>query len=132
MSLPRILTQERADILFCPGGVIATRVPSSCKSVTMFRNMIPFDRSVIEKLPLGWQKLRNFILRGTMLRSMSSADLTIFISNHARGVIERLAVIPNAVTIPHGIGDSFRTYDKETAPAKLAALRGVSPVCVAI
>ncbi len=81
--------------------------------MTMFRNMIPFDPGVVEKLPFGWQKLRNFMLRRAMLRSMSRADLTIFISSHARGIIQRLATIQRAVTIPHGISEGFRTYDKQ-------------------
>jgi glycosyltransferase involved in cell wall biosynthesis len=79
----------------------------------MFRNMMPFDRSVVAKLPFGWQKLRNLLLRRAMLDSMRSADLTIFISGHARALIERLAPIPKAVTIPHGISDSFRTHDRD-------------------
>jgi glycosyltransferase involved in cell wall biosynthesis len=39
---------------------------------------------------------------------MATADLTIFISDHARALIERRARIPNPVTIPHGISDAFR------------------------
>ena len=74
--------------------------------------MIPFDRNVVERLPFGWQRVRNFILRRVMLRSMGKADLTIFISDHARGVIERIERIPGAITIPHGIGEAFRTHGK--------------------
>ena len=112
IALPRVLARESAQVLFCPGGVVATRAPSGCKTVTMFRNMIPFDRRVVERLPFGWQRIRNFILRRVMLRSMGKADLTIFISDHARSVIERIQKISGAITIPHGIGDNFRTHDK--------------------
>jgi hypothetical protein len=41
VALPRILFKENTQVLFCPGGVIASKVPSGCKTVTMFRNMIP-------------------------------------------------------------------------------------------
>jgi glycosyltransferase involved in cell wall biosynthesis len=81
----------------------------------MFRNMIPFDRSVVERLPFGWQRVRNYILRRVMLRSMGNADLTIFISDHARGVIERIEKVSGAITIPHGIGEAFRTHGKVIA-----------------
>jgi glycosyltransferase involved in cell wall biosynthesis len=111
--LPGYLHKIRADVLFCPGGVVATKAPVGCKVVTMFRNMIPFDKRVLSYLPFGLQRIRSWLLYHTMLRSMSRADLTIFISDFARGVIEKLTNIPNAVTIPHGIGEAFRTFDKQ-------------------
>jgi glycosyltransferase involved in cell wall biosynthesis len=109
LVLPGFLRRERADVLFCPGGVVGTSVPAGCKVVTMFRNMIPFDAELVGSMPWGLQRLRNLILRRVLLRSMANADLTIFISDHTRGLIERLARIPNPVTIPHGISEAFRT-----------------------
>jgi glycosyltransferase involved in cell wall biosynthesis len=108
--LPRILVKERAQLLFCPGGIIAARVPADCKTVTMFRNMIPFDPEVLRRIPFGLQKIRNILLRRVMLQSMAHASLTIFISDYARRVIETLTHIPNPVTIPHGINSDFRTH----------------------
>lgn len=110
MVLPRVLAKERAQILFCPGGVIASDVPAGCKTVTMFRNMIPFDPEALARIPLGLQKVRNFILKRVMLRSMANADLTIFISGHARLVIQAHTRVRNPVTIPHGINETFRTH----------------------
>jgi glycosyltransferase involved in cell wall biosynthesis len=108
--LPGILKAEKADVLFCPGGVVSTRAPAGCKVATMFRNMIPFDLRVRKSIPLGLQRLRNWLLHRIMLKSMSEADLTIFISNYARSVIESLTKVKNAVTIPHGISSVFRTH----------------------
>lgn len=108
-ALPWILSREGASVLFCPGGIIATVVPAKCKTVTMFRNMIPFDPVTVSRIPFGLQWIRNFILRRVMLRSLASADLSIFISDYARGVIESLTRVGNPVTIPHGIGQEFRT-----------------------
>ena len=107
---PRILAKEKAQVLFCPGGVVATRVPKGCRTATMFRNMIPFDSVAIARIPFGFQMARNFLLKQVMLRSMASADLTIFISRHARKLIETLTPIRNPVTIPHGISAAFRTH----------------------
>lgn len=109
-GLPGVLRRERVDVLFCPGGVLATKVPPGCRTVTMFRNMMPFDGQVRASLPLGLQRIRNWLLHRVMLRSMSAADLTIFISAHARSVIEKLTTVPRAITIPHGIGEQFRTH----------------------
>ncbi|WHS55292.1 MULTISPECIES: glycosyltransferase family 4 protein [Pseudomonas] len=110
--LPSILKLEQADVLFCPGGVVSTRPPSTCKVATMFRNMIPFDMRVRKTVPLGLQRLRNWLLNRIMLKSMSEADLTIFISNYARDVIESLVSIKKPITIPHGIGSLFKTHGK--------------------
>ena len=107
--LPAYLRRVGAHALFCPGGVVATRVPAGCKVVTMFRNMIPFDPSLVGSMPWGWQRVRNLILRRVMLQSLANADLSIFVSDHARALIERLTHIRHPVTIPHGIGDAFRT-----------------------
>jgi len=112
LALPGILRAEKAEVLFCPGGVVATRAPRGCKVVTMFRNMIPFDKDVLARMPFGLQKLRVLILRRVMLRSMAEADLTIFISDYARDIIEKLVTVPHAVTIPHGINEVFRTHEK--------------------
>jgi glycosyltransferase involved in cell wall biosynthesis len=113
LALPRVLAAERADVLFCPGGVVATPVPAGCRTVTMFRNMIPFDRRARSAVPMGLQRLRNRILHRVMLRSFATADLTIFISDYARGVIESIGSVRRAVTIPHGIDRAFRTAGTE-------------------
>jgi glycosyltransferase involved in cell wall biosynthesis len=108
LRLPAILRRERADVLFCPGGVVATTAPPGCRVVTMFRNMIPFDAPLVARMPWGLQKLRNRLLRRAMLHSMARADLTIFISTFARQLIEGLVAVRRAVTIPHGIDAAFR------------------------
>jgi glycosyltransferase involved in cell wall biosynthesis len=110
-GLPRYLKRTGADVLFCPGGLVATRVHPSCRVVTMFRNMIPFDPVAMKAIPFGRQWVRNQLLRRLMLKSMREADLTIFISEFARGVIERLTTIPHPVTIPHGISETFRRQE---------------------
>src|SRR5580692_1495490 len=40
LCLAPLLKRLGADVLFCPGGIVGTRVPAGCKTVTMFRNMI--------------------------------------------------------------------------------------------
>ncbi len=110
IRLPALLRAERVDVLFCPGGVIATKPPRGCRTATMFRNMIPFDARVRRSVPFGLQRVRNWLLHRAMLASMSSADLTIFVSEHARQLIESLVLVPRPVTLPHGIGTAFRTH----------------------
>ncbi len=110
LALPRILAHERADVLFCPGGLISTRAPADCRTVTMFRNMTPFDERARRAVPIGLQRLRIWMLEHLMLASMARADLTIFISEFARRVIEARITVREGQTIPHGIGAPFRTH----------------------
>jgi glycosyltransferase involved in cell wall biosynthesis len=109
IALPRYLRRTRADVLFCPGGIVNTRAPEGVKVVTMFRNMLPFDRLAAGHLGLGLARLRNRVQRSVMLRSMASADLVIFISAHARTVIERMIRVRRGAVIPHGVAPQFRT-----------------------
>ena len=122
LVLPRYLKQTGADVLFCPGGLVVTKVPKGCKVVTMFRNMIPFDPVAMKALPLGLQWIRSLMLKRLMLRSMREADLTIFISDFARGVIEQVAKIPCSITIPHGITEIFRHQSPPLARPDAAGL----------
>jgi glycosyltransferase involved in cell wall biosynthesis len=108
-ALPRVLAREQAEMLFCPGGLISTRAPAGCRTVTMFRNMEPFDQRARAAVPLGRPRLRVWMLERLMLSSMAKADLVIFISEFARRVIEKRIRLRREVTIPHGIPEAFRT-----------------------
>lgn len=116
--LPKLLRQLGTQILFCPGGVIGTRPPEGCKSVTMFRNMIPFDPTQRRKFPFGYIRARLWILQKVMLRSMLQADLVIFISEFAKNVIEKYTHKPlsKAVVIHHGISPHFRNTANNSLP----------------
>lgn len=117
--LPGVLRKESVDVLFCPGGSINTKPPTGCMTVTMFRNMMPFDPRVRRSLPFGLQRVRNWLLERIMLKSMAAADLTIFISNHARSVIEARIRLKKAVTIPHGINETFRSHELQLERPKI-------------
>jgi glycosyltransferase involved in cell wall biosynthesis len=110
IALKRLLRQIRADVLFCPGGVSAIVPPPACKSVTMFRNMVPFDMAQRRRYPLGYMRVRHALLRPLLLRSMKKADLVICISEFARRVIEKQCpeLAPKTVVIPHGVSPEFR------------------------
>lgn len=110
LFLRRLTARLRVHTVFFPGGVVSAGVPRGCRVVTMFRNMIPFDPVQRARYPLGYQRLRNALLHGLMLRSFVRADVVIFLAEHARAVIEAAAghALSNAVIIPHGIGPEFR------------------------
>jgi len=111
VCLARLATRLEADVLFCPGGIIGSRVPSGCRSVTTFQNMIPFDLVQRQKYPLGYMRVRNWLLERVMLRSMEKADRVICLSKFSQQVIEDSApdMAKKIVVIPHGIGRRFRS-----------------------
>lgn len=105
LFLPSLLKKLKINLLFCPGGIISNKVPKNVKSVTMFRNMSPFDKKIIKETPLNKGKIRNLIIKRLMLQSMLKADLVIFISEFAKGIIyESLNKrIKKGVLINHGV-----------------------------
>ena len=108
--LSNILKNADYDIAFFPSGTINTKVPEHTKSVTMFRNMLPFSDNDIQKFSNFKVKLRYKILKRMFLKSFKRADHVIFISNFAQSVIAQF--IPEIETkssvIYHGINDDFR------------------------
>jgi glycosyltransferase involved in cell wall biosynthesis len=107
--LPALIRRLEIDVLFCPGGVVGTNVPAGCATVTMFRNMLPFDRSQLMRHPLIWPRLRIWLLRRVMAASMQRADLVIFVSEWARQQINRQLPggVKRDVTIHHGLDEMF-------------------------
>ncbi len=108
--LPFYLRRIKTDVFFCPGGIIPMMGYGPWKTVTMFRNMIPFDIVQRKKWPLGYMRFRNWLLARVMLRSMQNADLVIFISQFAKKVIDNVSHkrIKESIVVPHGVGDEFR------------------------
>jgi glycosyltransferase involved in cell wall biosynthesis len=109
--LPFYLRKSHVDVFFCPGGTIPKFGFGPWKTVTMFRNMIPFDMKQRKRWPIGYMRVRNWILERIMLKSMERADLVIFISEYAKQVIHSISFqgIKNDVVIPHGVSDDFKS-----------------------
>jgi glycosyltransferase involved in cell wall biosynthesis len=125
--LPSLLRELRADVLFCPGGIIGTKPLPGCKAVTMFRNMIPFDLGIRKRYPLGYARARNWMLERVMLKSMIEADLVIFISDFAKSVIDRRSGggLKRATVIPHGVNRRFyRNSNNPTVPPRWLPAEG--------
>ena len=122
LCLPPLLKRLDADVLFCPGGIVGARVPAGCKTVTIFRNMIPFSPEQRRRYRPGYMRIRNWLLERAMTRSMVAADCLIFISDFARRVVEkRMGRLPaKTIVIPHGVDPAFRN-NQEPRPKWLPA-----------
>jgi glycosyltransferase involved in cell wall biosynthesis len=125
LAMPAVAKRFGAQVLFCPGGVVSS-VPACCAVVTMFRNMIPFDAHQRSRYPLGYERLRNWLLHRLMLKSMINADLVIFISQYAKEVVERHAgdAEIRSVVVPHGIAAQFKAQPVEPSGRAHSAVDG--------
>ncbi len=108
--LPRLLKDLTADVLFCPGGSLATHRLSGARSAVAHQNMLPFDSAERKRISYGYIRAKLWLLRFVQGASFRDADLTIFISNYAKSAID--LCIPRrrgkSVVIPHGVGEHFR------------------------
>lgn len=109
VGIPPLLRDLRPDVLFCPGGTLPCRPPPECRSITMSRNMLPFDAGQRRRYPLGYARAKARILERVLLQSMLRSDLVIFVSNHAKEVIEHRVGgrLQRTAVIPHGVSSDF-------------------------
>lgn len=107
--LPFILKRLKIDILFVPGGVVFTNPPKNCKLITMFRNMLPFDNEQIRKYPNNIFKMKIYLLKYFIIKSLKMSDKIIFISKFARNfLIKKNKNFKNkSIVIYHGINENF-------------------------
>jgi glycosyltransferase involved in cell wall biosynthesis len=100
-KLPKLLKKFSCSILFAPGGLVFLR---NIYSVTMFRNMQPFQ---IEKSTLygfSFKSLRILILRYLFLLSFKIAKKVIFLSKNSEEIIKQKINIDNRTEIvSHGV-----------------------------
>lgn len=108
--LPLFIQKNDYDVLFCPGGLIGCITPKSCTSITMFRNMLPFDSKMRKKYPWGLFRLKLRLLKRAFVNTYKKADHVIFISKYAKKylITDLNLKIPSSSTIYHGINESFR------------------------
>lgn len=110
LFINRIIKKNSIDIFFSPGGLLpVARLPSNIKSVVTFQNMLPFDSEQRKRYPLGYRRIRDWLLERGLSSAMKKADLVIFISEFAKKYIfDRLGEIKGkSVVIPHGLSQQF-------------------------
>lgn len=121
VALRRFLRKFEADVFFSPGGVLLVQPPKGCRTVVMFRNMLPFDTRQRRKFPLGVERVRLWALRRALLQSMKKADLVIFVSEFGKKVIEAESrgQLKGTIVIPHGVSKFFRATAEEKRISRL-------------
>ena len=107
--LPFILKSLKIDVFFVPGGVVFTNPPKNCKLITMFRNMLPFDQEQIRKYPNNIFKIKIYLQKYLILKSLKMSDkiilylilLEIFLIKTNKSLKTK------ALVIYHGVNEKF-------------------------
>jgi glycosyltransferase involved in cell wall biosynthesis len=123
-ALPRLLRTLGADVYYAPGGSLATKPPPGCRIAVAFRNLLPFSPKHRRLYPLGYTRLRLFLLRGVQAWSFARAHLVICISHHGRSVIDPFLRNPlgRSVVVPHGVSDAFFDEGNDHLPLGIPPL----------
>ncbi len=107
--LPFILDRLKINSLFVPGGIVFTKKNKKYKLITMFRNMLPFDKNQIERYPYSIFKIKVYLSKFFIIRSLLKADKVIFISKFAEKFLTNFHkdIKNKSVIIHHGVNDKF-------------------------
>ncbi|MCF8196953.1 MAG: glycosyltransferase family 4 protein [Polynucleobacter sp.] len=114
-ELKSLAKNAQCNILFSPGG---TALSGFYPSVTMCRNMLPFEWREIHRLGFRLQSLKLLLLRWIQLISFQRASGLIFLTAYARNSITKLVRLASdrVTTIPHGISLDFFMSPRPQSP----------------
>lgn len=113
--LPVLFKKHKCHILFSPGGLIFA---SSITSVTMCRNLQPFELNEHTTYGISIKTIRLYILRFLFRFSFNNSNSVIFLNNYAKNVVIRTYKVCNYTTqiIPHGVSENFTQNYKKIIP----------------
>ncbi len=126
-EFPNLVRRLKPDLLFCPGGMLVNIAPNrTYKTALTFQNMLPFDLESRKLIPLGYFRMRMWLVRQIMERSLRAADLTIFISEWSKQVLDDLIGYRKgmSVVVNHGFSDLFR-HPSNYIPENLRGMKYV-------
>jgi glycosyltransferase involved in cell wall biosynthesis len=114
-NLSREIIKSRSDILFSPGGLV---FPSGAPSVTMSRNLLPFDTSALTSFGLSAMTLKMALLRRAQTLSFRKADGLIFLTKYAETTVLNVTgdLRARVEVIPHGVSSRFYAEPRLEAP----------------
>lgn len=109
--LPIYLKKNKIDILY------STDSSTFCNfspSIVFNQDILSFDNNVLNKIPLGMEKIRLYLIKFLQIRSMNNANMVIFLSKYTKNIISKyLKQKINSKVIYHGIEDDLKTLGKK-------------------
>lgn len=105
-SLARLAERARCEVLFVPGGTYPGRFRPF---VAMSQNLLPFSPAERGRYFPSAKWLRLNLLRHSQGRTLARADTALFLTRHAKSVVENALGHPmaSAAIIPHGVSEAF-------------------------
>ena len=110
LNLGKLASKLKVELLFCPGGLLPLgSLPTGLKTAVTFQNMLPFDSAQRKRYPLGYRRLRDWLLERELASAIRNTNLVIFISHFAQKFIQAKMgpLAGRSVVIPHGIDRCF-------------------------
>tara|TARA_B100000795_G_scaffold225155_1_gene180809 strand:+ start:339 stop:1490 length:1152 start_codon:yes stop_codon:yes gene_type:complete len=124
----------KCDLLFLPGGTASS---GFSPSVTMSRNMLPFEWAELLRFGCSYQTIKFILLRFIQINSFQKANGLIFLTRYAKEKISKIAKldISKSTIISHGVDNSlpkkaiirnFSSFDNKN-PCRLIYVSHLSP-----
>lgn len=122
--LPKKIKQYSCDKLFVPGGIA---FKNNIQTITMFRNLQPFQISWKTLYGFSYASLRIIFLRLFLINSFKKSDKIIFLSTYAKKIIQKKLQIRNkSKIINHGVNFFDKTFYKPLKKNKSISIVYVS------
>ena len=85
-------------------------------SFTMSRDMLSYEKGIIENYPFGFEKIRLIFLKIIQNNTLRNSNGTIFLTKYASSIIQRhTGDLKNMCYIPHGVSNFFKRVKKDNA-----------------
>ncbi|GAA5032582.1 glycosyl transferase [Marivirga lumbricoides] len=110
-NMETLINSNRVTHYYCPGGIMVPFKIGNVTTIVAFRNMLPFYKEVFKHYNFK-ERLRLQLLKKLSLLSFKGADKVVFISSHAKQVIEKYipSIDAKSETIYHGKNDLFNPH----------------------
>lgn len=111
-QLSNMARSAGCDVLFVPGGAFGGDFEPM---VTMNRNLLPFEGRELWRYGLSWMTLKMLLLRRAQSRTLRKADGVIFLTRHAKNIVNDVVRVNpgKSTTIPHGVNKRFVMAPRE-------------------
>lgn len=115
LRLSAVVKKANCDVLYIPGGNF---IGGFRPTVTMSRNMLPFQWAELSRYRFSMIWFRLLVLRQLQSYSFKSADGMIFLTNYAREAVQTVSgkLRGKVAVIPHGMNTRFTYQPKEQQP----------------
>ena len=119
--LPRLMDMRRIHVYVAPAGLLPFGTLSGVKTVTIFQNLLPFAPIERRRYPIGYMRLRLWLLRFGMNYAFQRANLVICLSRHSQTILTQKLPRLNGhtVVVPHGLDPDFLYTPERPLPPNI-------------